>query len=241
MANVLDPHYDLLLVGDSLGMVVYGMDNTQNVDLDTRIRHGQAVMRRRKSALVVIDLPTGSYEISPEQALVSANEIITKTGADAVKLEAGTDFAPHVECLVESGITVLGHIGLLPQRMAAGKAFRITGRTADEVSQLHTDSDALADAGVFGTVMEGIVEPVAQSIAKASKVLTIGIGASAACDGQIPVANDMLGLNDAFAPKFVRKFTNLQDEISGAVECYCAAVIGGSFPATDHLFWPKKI
>ena len=187
MAKVLDPHCDLLLVGDSVGMVVYGMDNTQNVDLNTMIRHGQAVMRRRKSALVVIDMPSGSYETSPEQALVSANEVITKTGADAVKLEGGADFAPHVKCLVESGIPVLGHIGLLPQRTVAGKNFRITGRTSDEVSQLHIDSDALADAGVFGIVMEGIVEPVAASIAKSSKVLTIGIGASAACDGQILV------------------------------------------------------
>ena len=240
MANVLDPHCDLLLVGDSVGMVVYGMDNTQNVDLNTMIRHGQAVMRRRKSALVVIDLPSGSYEISPEQALVSANEVITKTGADAVKLEGGADFAPHVKCLVESGIPVLGHIGLLPQRAVAGKDFRITGRTSDEVSQLHIDSDALADAGVFGIVMEGIVEPVAASIAKSSKVLTIGIGASTACDGQILVTDDMLGLYDAFTPKFVRKFTNLQDEISKAMECYCAAVIDGSFPAKEHLFFNKK-
>ena len=149
MANLLDPHCDLLLVGDSVGMVVYGMDTTQNVDLNTMIRHGQAVMRRRKSALVVIDLPSGSYENSPKQALVSANEIITKTGADAVKLEGGAGFAPHVKCLVESGIPVLGHIGLLPQRTAANMAFRIKGRTANEASQLHNDSDALADAGVL--------------------------------------------------------------------------------------------
>ena len=241
MANLLDPHCDLLLVGDSVGMVVYGMDTTQNVGLNMMIRHGQAVMRRRKSALVVIDLPSGSYESSPKQALFSANQIITKTGADAIKLEGGADFAPHVKCLVESGIPVLGHIGLLPQRTMAGMAFRIKGRTANETIQLHHDFDVLADAGVFGIVMEGVVEPVAASIAKSSKVLTIGIGASAACDGQILVTDDMLGLYDAFTPKFVRKFTNLQDEISDAVECYCAAVIEGSFPAKDHLFLPKKI
>ena len=241
MANALDPHCDLLLAGDSVGMVVYGMDTTQNVDLNTMIRHGQAVMRRRKSALVVIDLPSGSYENSPEQALANANEIISKTGADAVKLEGGTDLAPHVKCLVESGIPVLGHIGLLPQCAVAGSAFRITGRTADQASQLHADADSLADAGVFGIVMEGIVEPVATSIAQSSRVPTIGIGASAACDEQILVTEDMLGLYDAFTPKFVRKFTNLQDEISIAAKCYCAAVIDGSFPANDHLFWPKKI
>ena len=241
MANALDPHCDLLLVGDSVAMVVYGMDTTQSADIDMMVRHGQAVMRRRQSALVVIDLPTGSYENSPKQALASAIEIISKTGADAVKLEGGTGLTPHVKCIVESGIPVLGHIGLLPQRAVTGEAFRITGRSADEAGQLHADANALADAGAFGIVMEGIVEPVAASIAQSSRVPTIGIGASAACDGQILVTEDMLGLYDAFTPKFARKFTNLQDEISVAVKCYCAAVIDGSFPAYDHLFWPKKI
>ena len=236
MAKVLDPHCDLLLVGDSVGMVVYGMDNTQNVDLNTMIRHGQAVMRRRKSALVVIDMPSGSYEASPEQALVSANEIMTKTGADAVKLEGGADFAPHVKCIVESGIPVLGHIGLLPQRTVAGKNFRITGRTSDEISQLHIDSDALADAGVFGIVMEGIVEPVAASIAKSSKVLTIGIGASAACDGQILVTDDMLGLYDKINPKFVKRYLSLSDTIRKAVSEYVNDVENEAFPTEENSY-----
>ena len=240
MAHALDPHCDMLLVGDSVAMVIYGMDTTQNADLNMMIRHGEAVMRRRKSSLVVIDLPAGSYENSPPQALASASEIMAKTGADAVKLEGGTDLAPHVKCLVDSGIPVLGHIGLLPQHAVAGAAFRITGRSEEEANQLHKDVNAVVEAGVFGIVLEGIIEPVAASIAIGCKVPTIGIGASTSCDGQILVTDDVLGLYDAFTPKFVRKFANLQDDIGAAAADYRAAVIDGSFPTKDHLFWPKK-
>ena len=240
MAHALDPHCDMLLVGDSVAMVIYGMDTTQNADLDMMIRHGEAVMRRRKSSLVVIDLPAGSYENSPPQALATASEIMAKTGADAVKLEGGTDLAPHVKCIVDSGIPVLGHIGLLPQHAVAGAAFRITGRSEEEANQLHKDANAIVEAGVFGIVLEGVIEPVAASIAIGCKVPTIGIGASASCDGQILVTDDVLGLYDAFTPKFVRKFANLQDDIGAAAADYRAAVIDGSFPTKDHLFWPKK-
>jgi 3-methyl-2-oxobutanoate hydroxymethyltransferase len=240
MAHALDPHCDLLLVGDSLAMVVYGLDGTQGVDLDIMIRHGQAVMRRRKSALVAIDLPAGSYENSPAQALASASRIMAETGADAVKLEGGTDLAPHVKCLVDAGIPVLGHIGLLPQHAVAGTAFRITGRSEDEARCLQADADALVDAGVFGIVMEGVIEPVAAAIAANCAVPTIGIGASAVCDGQILVTEDMLGLYDAFTPKFVRKFADFQTEIGVAAAAYHGAVVDGSFPTRDHLFWPKK-
>ena len=240
MAHALDPHCDMLLVGDSVAMVIYGMDTTQNADLNMMIRHGEAVMRRRKSSLVVIDLPAGSYENSPAQALASASEIMARTGADAVKLEGGTNLALHVKCLVDSGIPVLGHIGLLPQHAVAGAAFRITGRSEEEANQLHKDANAIVEAGVFGIVLEGIIEPVAASIAIGCKVPTIGIGASASCDGQILVTEDVLGLYDAFTPKFVRKFANLQDDIGAAAADYRAAVIDGSFPTKDHLFWPKK-
>ena len=240
MAHALDPHCDMLLVGDSVAMVIYGMDTTQNADLDMMVRHGEAVMRRRKSSLVVIDLPAGSYENSPPQALATASEIMAKTGADAVKLEGGTDLAPHVKCIVDSGIPVLGHIGLLPQHAVAGAAFRITGRSEEEANQLHKDANAIVEAGVFGIVLEGVIEPVAASIAIGCKVPTIGIGASTSCDGQILVTDDVLGLYDAFTPKFVRKFANLQDDIGAAAAGYRAAVIDGSFPTKDHLFWPKK-
>ena len=240
MAHALDPHCDMLLVGDSVAMVIYGMDTTQNADVDMMIRHGEAVMRRRKSSLVVIDLPAGSYENSPAQALASASEIMARTGADAVKLEGGTNLAPHVKCLVDSGIPVLGHIGLLPQHAVAGAAFRITGRSEEEANQLYKDANAIVEAGGFGIVLEGIIEPVAASIAIGCKVPTIGIGASVSCDGQILVTEDVLGLYDAFTPKFVRKFANLQDDIGAAAADYRAAVIDGSFPTKDHLFWPKK-
>ena len=240
MAHALDPHCDMLLVGDSVTMVIYGMDTTQNADLDMMIRHGEAVIRRRKTSLVVIDLPAGSYENSPPQALASASEIMAKTGADAVKLEGGTDLAPHVKCLVDSGIPVLGHIGLLPQHVVSGTVFRITGRSEEEANQLHKDANAIVEAGVFGIVLEGIIEPVAASIAIGCKVPTIGIGASASCDGQILVTEDVLGLYDAFTPKFVRKFANLQVDIGTVAAYYRAAVIDGSFPTKDHLFWPKK-
>ena len=240
MAHALDPHCDMLLVGDSVAMVIYGMDTTQNADLDMMIRHGEAVIRRRKTSLVVIDLPAGSYENSAAQALASASEIMAKTGADAVKLEGGTDLAPHVKCLVDSGIPVLGHIGLLPQHAVAGAAFRITGRSEQEANQLRKDANAIVEAGVFGIVLEGVIEPVAASIAIGCKVPTIGIGASTSCDGQILVTDDVLGLYDAFTPKFVRKFANLQDDIGAAAADYRAAVIDGSFPTKDHLFWPKK-
>lgn len=236
IAHALDPHCDLLLVGDSVAMVVYGMDTTENADLNMMILHGQAVMRRRQSALVVIDLPAGSYEKSPEQALASANEIITKTGADAIKLEGGANLAPHVKHIVDFGIPVMGHIGLMPQHALTSKSFRVTGRTADQAGQLQTDADTLVAAGVFSIVMEAIIEPVAASIAKTCNVPTIGIGASAACDGQILVTEDILGLYDAFTPKFVRKFVNLQEKITAAATDYREAVIDGSFPTEDHLF-----
>ena len=240
MAHALDPHCDMLLVGDSVAMVIYGMETTQNADVDMMVRHGEAVMRRRKSSLVVIDLPAGSYENSSAQALASASEIMATTGADAIKLEGGTDLAPHVKCLVDSGIPVLGHIGLLPQHVVSGAVFRITGRSEEEANQLHKDANAIVKAGVFGIVLEGIIEPVAASIAIGCKVPTIGIGASVSCDGQILVTEDVLGLYDAFTPKFVRKFTNLQVDIGTVAADYRAAVIDGSFPTKDHLFWPKK-
>ena len=240
MARALDPYCDMLLVGDSLAMVLYGMDGTTGIDLDIMIRHGQAVMRRRQNALVVIDLPAGSYEISPAQALESASRIVTETGADAIKLEGGTDLAPHVKWLVDAGIPVLGHIGLLPQHAVANTAFRITGRSDAEAQQLQKDADALVLAGAFGIVMEGIIEPVAAKIAATCAIPTIGIGASATCDGQILVTDDMLGLYDSFTPKFVRKFADLQGNIGTAANAYRNAVIEGTFPTSDHLFWPKK-
>ena len=239
MAAILDPHCDLLLVGDSVAMVLYGMDNTQGADIDMMIRHAQAVMRGAKQALVVVDLPAGSYEASPEKALTTAKQIMQESGADAVKLEGGAILQPHIKLLVENGIPVVGHIGLLPQKASSASMYRITGKTADEAALLHADMTALVDAGVFSIVMEGIIEPVAKAIATACSVPTIGIGASTACDGQILVTDDMVGLFDKFVPTFVRQFGQLNPAITEAVGAYRAAVIDGSFPAKEHMFWPK--
>ena len=239
MAAILDPHCDLLLVGDSVAMVLYGMDNTQGADIDMMIRHAQAVMRGAKQALVVVDLPAGSYEANPEKALTTAKQIMQESGADAVKLEGGVILQPHIKLLVENGIPVVGHIGLLPQKASSASMYRITGKTADEAALLHADMTALVDAGVFSIVMEGIIEPVAKEIATLCSVPTIGIGASTACDGQILVTDDMVGLFDKFVPTFVRQFGQLNPAITEAVGAYRAAVIDGSFPAKEHMFWPK--
>ena len=240
MTYALDPYCDLLLVGDSVAMVVYGMDNTRGADLDMMIRHGQAVMRRRQKSVVIIDLPSGSYENSPQQALASARKVIDETGADGVKIEGGTGIAEHVALLVSSGIAVLAHIGLLPQHVTSPSGYRITGRTAEDAARLANDSRVLCKAGVFGIVMEGIIEPVAASIAAECSVPTIGIGASPACDGQILVTEDILGLYDAFTPKFAKKFANLQDDIGVAAAAFQKAVVSETFPHTQHLFWPKN-
>ena len=237
MAAALDPHCDLLLVGDSLAMVVYGMDNTRDIDLDTMIRHGKAVMRQREKALVVIDLPAGSYEDSPQQALASARRVIDQTGAHGVKLEGGVAMQAHVQAICSSGIPVMGHIGLLPQHAASVKKFRITGKTDEEAAQLMRDCEALAEAGVFSIVMEGMIEPVASAVAAACPVPSIGIGASPNCDGQILVTEDMLGMFDAYIPKFVRKFATLQPDITAAAIAYNQAVIAGDFPKADHLYY----
>jgi 3-methyl-2-oxobutanoate hydroxymethyltransferase len=240
MTHALDPHCDLLLVGDSVAMVLYGMDTTQGADLDMMIRHGQAVMRRRQTAVVIIDLPAGSYENSPEQALATARRVLDETGSDGVKLEGGSQMAGYVARLVESDIAVLAHIGLLPQKATSKSSFRITGRTAEEAEQLASDAHAVCDAGAFGIVMEGIIEPVAASIAADCPVPTIGIGASPACDGQILVTEDILGLYDGFTPKFVEKFADLQTEIDAAATAFHEAVVSETFPLEQHLFWPKQ-
>ena len=238
MAAALDQHCDLLLVGDSLAMVVYGMDNTRDIDLDTMIRHGKAVMRRQENALVAIDLPAGSYEDSPQQALASARRVINETGAHGVKLEGGVAIQAQVEAITGAGIAVMGHIGLLPQHAESVRQFRITGKTDEEAAQLMRDCEALIKAGVFGIVMEGIVEPVASVVAAACQVPSIGIGASPNCDGQILVTEDMLGMFDAYIPKFVRKFATLQPDITAAAMAYNQAVIAGDFPEADHLYYP---
>ncbi|MCB1507843.1 MAG: 3-methyl-2-oxobutanoate hydroxymethyltransferase, partial [Hyphomicrobiaceae bacterium] len=204
-ASILDPYVDFILVGDSLGMVMHGMESTVPVTLDMMILQGLAVMRGSKRALVVVDMPFGSYEASKEDAFRSAARILKETGAGAVKMEGGAHMAETVEFLVRRGIPVMGHVGLTPQAINTMGGFRVQGKSEEGERQLEDDARAISDAGAFAIVLEGIVEPVARRLTATIPTVTIGIGASPACDGQILVLEDMLGLND-WVPKFVKKF-----------------------------------
>jgi 3-methyl-2-oxobutanoate hydroxymethyltransferase len=242
MAELLDPHCDLLMVGDSLGMVVYGMDSTLPVTLDMMIAHGAAVVRKAKQAAVVVDMPFGSYQESPEQAFRNAARILKETGASSVKLEGGAELAATVKYLAERGIPVLGHVGLMPQHMHRYGGFKAQGRDAAARKAILADAKAIAEAGAYGLVIEGVVESLATEITRAVAIPTIGIGASAECDGQVLVVDDMLGMFD-FGPKFVKRYANLREIVGQAAAQYSAEVKSGKFPASEHLYGggPKKV
>jgi 3-methyl-2-oxobutanoate hydroxymethyltransferase len=239
MARRLDPHVDLLLVGDSLGMVVYGFDSTLPVTLDMMIAHGAAVMRGAEHACVIVDLPFGSYQESPEQAFRSAARIMAETGASGVKLEGGAEMAETVRFLTQRCIPVCGHVGLMPQAVNVAGGFKATGRSEDEARQVMRDAQAVAEAGAFAVVLEGTLEPVAAEITAALSVPTIGIGASAACDGQILVSEDVFGLFSDFTPRFVKRYADLGSQISQAAEAYAQDVRTRRFPGREHCFLPK--
>lgn len=236
VAGILDEHCDLLLVGDSLAMVIYGLDGTVGVDLDTMIRHGAAVVRGSKRALVVIDMPAGSYENVIEDAVANARRVIDETGAQAVKLEGGVEMAETIAAIVAAGIPVFGHIGLLPQQADAEGGFRIKGRTPEEAERIHADAKAVAAAGAFATVVEGTVEPLARQITDSIDIPTIGIGASAACDGQILVTDDLIGLYTMFEPKFVKRYARVAEIISDAAKRYADDVRARRFPGPEHTY-----
>lgn len=238
MARLLDPHVDLLLVGDSLGMVLYGMDSTLGVTLDMMIAHGRAVRRGVANACVVVDLPFASYQASPAQAFENAARVMAETGADAVKLEGGAEMAETVAFLAARGIPVLGHVGLMPQSVNALGGYRARGR-GDEAEKLSRDARAIADAGAFAVVIEGTVEPVARAITAELAAPTIGIGASPACDGQILVTDDMVGLFDGHVPKFVKQYATVARQIDDAVAAYADDVRARRFPADKHCFAAK--
>ena len=240
MARRLDPHVDMLLVGDSLGMVVYGLPSTLGVTLDMMIAHGAAVVRATTHACVVVDLPFGAYQESPEQAFRAAARVLCETGAAAVKIEGGTPMAATVRFLVERGVPVCGHVGLMPQSVNAAGGFRATGRDDEDAARVEADARAVAEAGAFAVVVEGTVEPVARRITEALSTPTIGIGASAACDGQILVTEDVLGLFDAFKPRFVRRYAELGDRVTEAVAAYASDVRAGRFPGPENLFQPRR-
>ena len=239
MAGLLDPHCDVLLVGDSVGMAVHGLPNTVGVTLDMMILHGQAVVRGSRRALVVVDMPFGSYEGGKEAAYDNCVRVMKETGAQAVKLETSVELAEIVAFLVRRGIPVMGHVGLRPQAVLAEGGFRAKGRTDVERDRVLEEARATAEAGAFCIVIEGVAESLAREITAALDVPTIGIGASAACDGQVLVVNDMLGLFD-WAPKFVRKYADLRTEIDRAAAAFANDVKTRRFPAEVETYFSKK-
>lgn len=241
MAQLLDPHVDLILVGDSVGMVIYGYESTLPVTLDMMIDHGAAVTRGAKRALVVVDMPFGTYQLSPQQAYTNAARVMAETGCAAVKIEGGMEMADTVSFLAKRGIPVVAHIGLMPQSAAAAGGYRAHGRDESEADYLIKSARKLQDAGAFAIVLEGTVEPLAARITSELEIPTIGIGASPACDGQILVTDDMLGLFQDFKPKFVRQFAQLGQEVTKAVQDYANAVRTHEFPTAEHCFGVKPL
>lgn len=239
IASLLDPHVDLLLVGDSVAMVLHGHQTTLGATMDMMILHGQAVMRGARNACVVVDMPAGSYEASPALALDSARRIFEETGCHAVKLEGGTDVAGQIEAIVADGIPVMAHIGLQPQSVVKDGGYKIKGGTEESIKRLLADADAVEKAGAFSVVIEGTMEPVAAEITRRLSIPTIGIGASALCDGQVLVIDDAIGLTVDRVPKFVKEYAELRAEVSRAAMSYAAEVKARTFPTAEHVFKPK--
>ncbi len=234
-ARTLDPHCDVLLVGDSLGMVVYGMSTTLGVTLDMMIAHGQAVVRGSARALVVIDMPFASYEQGPQQAFASASRVLAETGAQAVKLEGGVAMAETIRFLVARGIPVMAHVGMTPQAVNVLGGFMARGRSRDAWPAIEADAQAITEAGAFSVVIEAVAEPLARRITETIAIPTIGIGASPACDGQVLVTEDMLGFNDR-VPGFVRRFGELGADMDRAAAAYAKAVRNRDFPAESETY-----
>jgi 3-methyl-2-oxobutanoate hydroxymethyltransferase len=234
-ARLLDRHCDLLLVGDSLGMVMHGLESTVPVTLDMMILQGRAVMRGSQRALVVVDMPFGSYEASKEQAFGSAARVMKETGCGAIKVEGGRRMADTIAFLAERGVPVMGHIGLTPQSINALGSFRAQGREEEQWGPIEDDARAVSEAGAFSLVIEAVAEPLARRITAAVPIPTIGIGGSAACDGQILVLEDMLGLSQR-VPKFVKRYAELGPAIEAAVAAYAADVRSRAFPASEHVY-----
>jgi len=237
-AQLLDPHCDVLLVGDSLGQVIYGLPSSVPVTLDLMIAHGAAVVRGSYHAVVIVDLPFGAYEASPEQAFATAARVLKETGAAGVKLEGGAAMAPTVAFLVARGIPVIGHVGLTPQAVNVLGGYNARGRSQAEADKIVSDARALADAGAFAIVVEGVVEPIAVAVTQAVDCLVIGIGGSVQCDGQVLVTEDMLGMFER-VPRFAKRYENIAETISGAVERYAAEVRSRAFPGVEHTYQPK--
>ena len=235
IAAMLDDVCDILLVGDSVGMVLHGLDNTVGVTLEMMIMHGQAVMRGSRRAMVVIDMPFGSYEGGPEVAYANAVRVMKETGAQAIKVESGPAVVETIAYLTERGVPVMGHVGLRPQSVLVDGGFKAKGRTHAEHASVLEEAKATAAAGAFAIVVEGVAEPLARAITAELEVPTIGIGASPACDGQVLVTDDMLGIFD-WTPKFVRRYADLRSDIDRAVRAYAADVRARRFPAEAETY-----
>jgi len=238
IAEILDEACDLLLVGDSVGMVLHGLPNTVGVTMEMMILHGQAVMRGAKRAMVVVDMPFGSYEGSPETAYNNAARIMKETGAQGVKVESGPTVPDTIQFMVQRGIPVMGHIGLRPQAVLVDGAFKARGRNETERDRVMAEARATEAAGAFCIVVEGVAEDLAREVTAAVSVPTIGIGASAGCDGQILVVDDMLGLFD-WTPRFVRRYADLKTEIAAAAKAYADDVRARTFPAAAETYFNK--
>jgi len=238
-ARILDRHCDVILVGDSLGMVMHGLETTVPVTLEMMILQGLAVMRGSKRALVVVDMPFGSYEASKEQAFMNAARVLKETGCGAIKLEGGKRTAETIAFLVERGVPVMAHVGLTPQAINVVGSFRAQGRDENEWRRFEEDALAVAQAGAFAVVIEAVAEPLARKLTEAVPIPTIGIGASAACDGQILVLEDMLGLSPR-VPKFVKRYGELGPSIDKAVADYANEVRSRAFPTSAHVYPLKK-
>ncbi|MGB3740311.1 MAG: 3-methyl-2-oxobutanoate hydroxymethyltransferase [Pontixanthobacter sp.] len=237
-AQLLDAHCDMLLVGDSLGQVIYGLPSTLSVTRDMMIAHGAAVVRGSYHSLVVVDMPFGTYEASKEQAFENASRIMAETGCAAVKLEGGVAMAPTIEFLNQRGIPVMAHVGLTPQAVNVLGGYAARGRSQQEHESILHDGQAVAEAGAFAVVIEGVIEPIAVALTQSIEVPTIGIGASAQCDGQVLVTEDMLGMFER-VPRFVKKYDDIAATIEHSVETYAKEVRTRSFPGAEQTYQPK--
>jgi len=239
ISRLIDDHVDLILVGDSLGMVLYGMDSTLGVTVDMMIAHGKGVMRGSEKACVIVDMPFGSYEESPEMAFRNCSRVMAETRCSGVKLEGGVEMAETISFLVKRGIPVVAHVGLTPQSVHAFGGFKSQGKTDEAAERIVADAKAIAEAGASAVVVEGVMEPLGVRITKEIGIPTIGIGASPQCDGQILVTEDLIGLFAEFKPKFVKRYAQMDEMITEAVKGYQEEVTKRAFPAPEHCFGYK--
>ncbi len=236
MTKIIDKYCDIILVGDSLGMVIYGMENTLGVTLDMMINHGKAVMRANPSSFVIIDMPYGTYEDNPDQAYKAAKTLIDETSCNAVKIEGGANITKTIKHLSNNNIPVMAHIGLKPQSVVKEGGYKVKGKTNQEIHNLLEDAKTAEKSGAFAILIEGTIEHVSREITNLVNIPTVGIGASSACDGQILVIDDMLGLNTGHTAKFVKQYANIADEIDKAVANYSTEVKNRTFPNKKHVY-----